>query len=59
MNPTELAVQLDDINSPMCRDALSRKCEVCRASVGVPCHNLTDGGPLKPRRVHLMRTVAA
>lgn len=50
---------LEDVNSPLCREALLTKCPICKSPVGSPCTNLVDGGPLKPRRVHLMRAETA
>lgn len=56
MTHVNLYAQLGNRNSPVVRDALTRDCEICGATVGDDCTNMPiDNGPLKGRLVHLER----
>lgn len=52
-----LGDQLNDPDSPLVRDALTRKCGICRARPGDYCTGMPiHAGPLKGRLVHHERT---
>ena len=49
--------QLNDPDSDLVRDALTRSCDGCKAPAGVLCHNhIQIGEPLPGRLVHIGRT---
>lgn len=49
--------RLNDPNSDLVRDALTRTCDGCKAGIGVLCHNhIRIGEPLPGRLVHIART---
>lgn len=49
--------QLTDRDSAMVQDALTRKCEICRAKPHEDCSNtMRTGYPLDRRLVHFYRT---
>ena len=51
-------VELGHRNSDIVKDALTRKCEVCKAKPGADCTNIVNGYPLQDRVVHYARTAA-
>jgi hypothetical protein len=54
---TALGERLNDPDSPLVRDALTRKCRICKAKPGDDCKAMPIRyGPLKGRLVHHERT---
>lgn len=51
--------RINDANSDLVRDALTRTCDGCKAGIGVLCHNhlLPGHEPLPGRLVHLARLI--
>jgi hypothetical protein len=50
-------IQLNDPDSDMVRDALARRCIVCKATPQQPCTNIYGASELAGRLVHFARTV--
>jgi hypothetical protein len=54
--PPSLYTQLGNADSPIVREAKTRRCEVCHAKPGENCNNNILGGiPLQGRIVHYAR----
>lgn len=51
MIPTDL----QNPDSPLVQQALSRKCGMCKAEPGVLCRSIINGKPLVGRLVHMFR----
>lgn len=57
MSRPNLSDELNDRDSATVQDALTRRCEVCKAKPGEDCRSLTQGNAGLPGRlVHYMRT---
>jgi hypothetical protein len=52
-----LGTDINDPDSTIVRDALTRRCIVCKAKPNQPCTNIYGASPLKGRLVHFARTV--
>jgi hypothetical protein len=56
MSRHNLAVEMNDPNSQMVQEALTRRCIVCHAKPRKPCTNIYGAPELAGRLVHFART---
>lgn len=56
MKTQTLTQRLNDPNSGLVRDALTRRCVLCHAPPDARCTSPIDGTPLADRIIHLART---
>jgi uncharacterized membrane protein len=56
MTGATLSQRLNDPDSDLVRDALTRKCVLCHATPDTRCTSPINGKPMPDRIVHLART---
>lgn len=56
MKPSQVA-DINELESAIVQDALTRTCDLCKAPKGTTCHNPIDGSAMPDRQVHFGRLI--